>query len=440
MALTPGSPKIPFLPPEIHLVIAQHVYRSDLPNYRLANTMFAEMGRPGLFHTITLRCTCASVSQLKHITQNEQLSKLVNTLIWDTNRWRVGVDVRDWHEWTRYCKLRAQEAGSDQAALYEELATSRQHWEAYLFRLEDEKRTNLEFEELCMSSPFPRLGLLSLQEVHVVRGAYQLNNRHVCMTEEHDTVPVTAPLSAWRGDTISRSLYTFLMPQILSTVKRWTFSGVDTKALVRLETYPPMKGMHSELTSMTIRPGARDMAYNSERDTGRLAAYLSKRRDLESLCLILNSRVVLANHTTSFSQTIQDTFEVKKRWSYQGCLEGPITWPKLRKLSLSHFDTNTNALLSLVARHSSTLRDLRLHAISLCVNGEETSTWLQVFRTISSTACLHNVALSGEFRYGDGIRDDVWDFDDKGLANAVTFWIINGGDCPWTDESEIITS
>ncbi|XPS92495.1 hypothetical protein M3J09_001884 [Ascochyta lentis] len=243
MALVLGGPNIPFVPPEIHLVIAQHVCRSDLPNYRLVSRLFAEAGKAELFHTITLRRTCASVSQLKQITQHEQLAKLVYTLIWDTNRWRVGVDVRDWHEWTSYCKSRAHEADPGQSALYEELATSRQHWEAYLSRLEDEKQAAKGFEKLCLSTPFARLGLLNLQEIHVVRGAYQLNNWHVCMTEDNVTVPVTVPLDVWKGDSLSRFSCDLYMATILLAVKRWRLSGITIDEFARLRIYPSSHGV-----------------------------------------------------------------------------------------------------------------------------------------------------------------------------------------------------
>ena len=72
---------VPFLPPEIHFVLAQHIRRSDLPNYRLASRALAEAGRKPLFQTIVVRMTHASVASIKNILQHEQLSKFVHTLL-----------------------------------------------------------------------------------------------------------------------------------------------------------------------------------------------------------------------------------------------------------------------------------------------------------------------------------------------------------------------
>jgi hypothetical protein len=139
MKQTPSfiSLHVPFLPPEIHFVLAQHICRSDLPNYRLASRALAEAGRKPLFQTIVLRSTLASVASFKNILQHEQLSKSVQTLLWDATSWRVGNSVRDWHEWTRHCESRAEIVDPDQALLYRELAAGRQYWEAYLRRRED---------------------------------------------------------------------------------------------------------------------------------------------------------------------------------------------------------------------------------------------------------------------------------------------------------------
>ena len=422
-----GSPNIPFLPPEIFLVLAQHIHRDDLPNYRRANRTLAEAGQPELFHTIILRNTCASVSGFNHIRQNKQLSKLVRTVIWDTHSWRVGVDVRDWHEWTRHCESGAESATPDQRALYKELAVSRQHWEAYLSRLEEEKEALQVIKAFSFGPPRTGLQLCNLRTIHVVSGTYQLNKWHVSKTEEHAMLPVTIPLSTWRGDSFSQSLPSILIsaiPAAAASAEEWQIDGLTMKELGLLSISSRNYSTNSKLASIIIRLDAGPNYLGVKQ--AWLASFLGQWRNLESVHLDLGIR-------TDFPiQSIEDTFEGTNHLNLSHDLAGPQLWPKLRKLSLWHLYSSPKALLSLISRHSSTLRDLRLHAIWLDGGGLELGTqkfWRGILEVIGATTSLEKMALSGVFR-NNNCRSDMWDFDDEHLAMVAAHWTINGGKCP----------
>lgn len=195
---------IPFLPNEVHAVIGQHVDRDDLFDYRLASKALAEVGKSKAFSTIVLRNTAASVTGFKAIVHDKQLCQLVRTWIWDLNGWRIGPDVRDWHEWTRHCESRAKQVSPEQAALYMELAVSCAHWEAYLSRLEEEMVAIQDIHALLTSSEgrFISSYLPNLSTIHIVKGVYQLKNWRLYQPHKQflqPLQPVTRPLSTWRG-------------------------------------------------------------------------------------------------------------------------------------------------------------------------------------------------------------------------------------------------
>ena len=435
-AVALSIPNVQFLPPEIHFVIAQHVHRDDLPNYRLASKLLADAGQPELFHTIILRTTLANVSGLNHIRQHEQISSLVRTLIWDTNALRVGPNVRDWHEWTRHCEARAQEVAPDQSVLYKELAAGRQHWVAYLSRLKEEKKALQKIKALFYRSPSPGLDLPNLQKIHVVRGAYQVTNWQVCRTQELDMLPVTTPLSTWRGDSFSQSCPVDLSTCIAMAApkaRKLRIDGLKRTELNLVSISSQHVNEKSKLTSITIRLSNRHPMSSLELTKDWLAPFLAQWCYLESIYLDLGQ---LAGPM----QTIDDTFEVPQTPDFPRYIEGPVTWPKLRKLSLCHFYSSPKALLSLVNRHCSTLRDLRLRAIQLEQKDLEISTqhsWRDIFQVISATTNLENMVLSGVFRNRNN-EDDVWDFDDEHLAGVMAGWVINGREWPLANGNNTI--
>ncbi len=402
--------------------------------------LFARLGTACLFHTVTLRYSLASVGKAYQIAQDAQLRSLVRTLIWDNNLWRVGANVRDWHEWERYFNLRAKEAQDcepEQSALYKELAESRPYWTNYLALLDEEQAAICEVDRIGRRF----LGdLPSLQKIHVVKGAYHLSNGRICRAGDYDytTIPVTVPLSSWRGDSFSRfstmdRAYAFLTYAAKAT--KWRLNGITAADLGKLPAVLPGERLTS-IRSIRIRLG-RDLAYIYAH-TDMFAAFLGYHCNLESLHIDLRGRVVGEYHMTRSIRTIQDTFEILRSNAKLGYHEGPVTWPKLRKLSLHHFDTTRPALLSLVARHNATLRDLRLHDISLFAdNGDDmkSMSWPDVLKTLWATTNLDNLALSGEF-LDRSFMIGSWILDDPGLAKAVVDWLVNGGSCPLTNDNK----
>ncbi|KAH6633314.1 hypothetical protein C7974DRAFT_169278 [Boeremia exigua] len=439
MGLTSGSHDIPYLPAEVHLVIARYLHRDDLPRYRLVSRVLADIGKPELFKTIVLQSTVASVSALKHILQNKQLSNLVRTLIWDINTYRIGTDVRDWHEWTGYCESRAEHVDSDQAALYMELAASRQHWESYLSRVDEERAVTREIQLLTRN----KLRLPNLQATCIVKGAYQLDDRHVSRSQAQAMrLPVTRPLEKWRGDTLTHSVTSACLsisdPVISNTTKCRIF-GFTLRKYSETNVASHEQEEKTRVTSLKIKLRASEHYRYPPRkfQVHAFSTYLVRRPNLESLRLDLHSRI----DTTDSAQTaIQDIFEPTDT-SVSPEHHTLATWPKLRKLSLNHFDSSPRALVSLVTRHSSTLRDLRLKAIWLDNREEEENpvhqTWVEVFRSIGTMTKLDKVVLSGAFR-NTSHEDDVWDFDDEKLQSAVADWICDLGKDSFQDSHMII--
>jgi hypothetical protein len=298
----------------------------------------------------------------------------------------------------------------------------------YLSRLEDEKEAIKEVENGFGVDLLHRLH--NLQKIIIVKGAYQLINRRIFGAGEYGSIPVTAPLSSWKGDSLSLSSRNHAYRSVLyaTSAQKWRFDGIAGKELDLLLSAAPR-----HLTSVRITLGEREVSHFSI-DTDLLATYISRLYNLESLHLDLRGRVFHEVSMTRAVRTIQDTFETSKMTtSYP---KGPFTLRKLRKLSLRYFDSTTRALLSLVARHSATLRDLRLHSISLCAETLELTPlpWPEIFKTIGATTNLEKVVLSGEF-LGQSSSSGKWDLDDEPLASAVAAWIMNGGECPLTKEN-----
>ena len=98
---------IPYLPAEIHRIIAEYVHREDLPSYRLVNRQLCDMATEELFSTIVFHYSTASIDRLKRLGWNARLRGQVKNIFWDVNQWSVG-NVRDFHEWEQYFTQIAQ--------------------------------------------------------------------------------------------------------------------------------------------------------------------------------------------------------------------------------------------------------------------------------------------------------------------------------------------
>lgn len=383
-----------------------------------------------MFHTIVLRSTLACWTAFKRIKEHEHLSRFVRTLIYDINSWRVGTDVRDWHEWTRYARHQANhyalvDIDAAQAALYRELAESRHLWEAYLLRLDEEKAVAYEIG-------FGDLRLPNVRKVHVVRGAYRLENHRVSLLHGNAKLPVTAPLSTWRGDSFSPApnvsmLIPILSHQFVATgITKWRIDGLREQDLncVLIKNHVRNSGV----TSFKIRYGPPQSGSTTGAFSHRLHQF-DKMPNLESLELHSYYCTLVAGNAREVLPTMQDLFGiVRPPAAVQREL---LTWQRLRKLSLRCFSSTPGEFLSLVTRHSSTLRDLRLHAMllrhKLSAKDEAAapSSWQQVFRSFATFTKLDQLQLSGLFR-NDSIENDDWDFDAGALGDHVAAWIMKG--------------
>ncbi|KAJ8110433.1 hypothetical protein OPT61_g6720 [Boeremia exigua] len=438
-----GRDNIPPLPNEIHLHIARYVDRDDLPNYRLASKALAHIGKPELFSMITMRNTTASVSVIKDMLRgtgpNRALSKLVRTLVWDMNSWRVGTDVRDLHEWTRHCNQRAEEVDPDQAALYRELAANREHWEAYLSRLEEE---GVAIREICDRFTYGhnkgqpiRFLFPNAQTVHLVQGVYQIKNWHVRLSQEPDMPPVTRPLSEWQGDALSeftRGPLKLAAFAVASSATKWRLHGFTWEEFTSLCYSTRDQGTPENLISLKIRCCESLSLGFGLYNAHNVFQFLGRWPNLESLEFDQSGRYYSEETSRIVSmRTVQNTFEMARGLATRlGAKEVLVTWPKLRKLCLGYFDSSSTSLLSLVTRHSSTLRDLRLREIWLDDTYTDESsnqqTWQNVFRSIGVATNLDKVVLSDLF-CNVSKETDTWDFNDKKLADAMAAWIMSGG-------------
>ena len=171
---------------------------------------------------------------------------------------------------------------------------------------------------------------------------------------------------------------------------------------------------------------------------GHLRAFLMELPNLESLRLDLEDHLELSYHRWAAPCTLNDVFSAD------------YVWPRLRKLTLRYFDATSQGLCSLLTRHSSTLKDLRLHNVLLERNPAldfPLSAWLEVFGTIRETLHLEHAALSGWLGTEDQMEQwahssydniDVWDLDaDPELAAATARYLVHGGECPLNKDNVI---
>jgi hypothetical protein len=431
----PPSPhllNIPFLPPEVYFVIAQHVHAKDLPNFCLASKTLASAGRPQLFDTIVLRTSPTSWTACKSINEHAQLSRVVRTLIIDVALFRIGNSVRDWHEWTRYCQSQADHytlvnIDATQAALYKQLAGSRHLWEAYLSRLEEEKAA---IKEIAIGNiQFP-----NLRKFQLARGVFQGENRNGYQLRQRGEQPITAPLSEWRGDgfscasNLSMLCRTGHQPIFGANITKWRLDGLREADFC-----------WRQMTGSIMNPGVISFKMRNilpARIRSRFLQDLRERvcrwRDLECLDLHFHERISATNATPKSPPNLEDCFGVCELSSVdRDSPESPLTWQRLRKLSLAHLSSTPEALISLVSRHSSTLRDLRLHALYISRSSPEgkeasiQSSWQEVFRGIGASTTLEKLKLSGLFR-NLGILNDDWNFCVGEFGDRVAAWIMRG--------------
>ncbi|USP81665.1 uncharacterized protein yc1106_08939 [Curvularia clavata] len=446
------STRIPHLPDEIHLLVGQHVRRDDSANYRLASKRFLSVGTANLFRTLTFHCSTASLARLANISNSEQLRKHVEIVFLDVNLWRIP-NVRDLNEWqTYFCRkaafLRAWDGApeaEEQACRLDVLAQDRKEWLAYLDKMDDEKQAR---RDPSFLNPLERFH--NLHKIYMVHG--QLVSTHQGFKKVSDEVDSASaePISLRRGEGMNdignktgneafESLLKITIPPLrklkLDRIHYTNFASRPVSQFANL----------SNLTSLTIKITVRADRWNRfarvdhwgrpiwgpdtewERGTGLsvLQLFLQELRHLECLKIDLESGNAKMEYSVRKPlATIENVFGTD--W----------TWPRLRKLSLCHFYATPETLLSLLATHRKTLRDLRLRNIELTTEFGSVAvldeySWPQILQYIAGCLDLQRTTVSGQLATEK--RNQVsWDLDaNPEFAGAISDYLIHGGDCPW---------
>jgi hypothetical protein len=406
-----------------------------MPNYRLVNKMFADIGIAKMFDTVKLRFTGASVSRFKHIREDERLSKAVRTLVWDTDLWSIGVYTTERDAWLEYCSYnmrrnsgrlligRRFEDNPVQHALWKELLEDRKQFEAHRLRLEDEKQAMDEIGRMISCSPSSGFELPNLQKVQMVN------------TEVRTQKPLTVPLVDCKGDYVrlyGTRIHGPIVRASIASARELRFDGLSWIGLWMLRAKVNPSSADANVTSITIRFGdSESVEHGPKGHFDTLLLYMGHLRNLTSLHLDFDEHGTREDHTPSALHHIRDAFQLPKTPIDSQVTRGPIMWPNLRKMTLRHFDTTSRDLLSLIVRHNLTLRELRLHNTTLFPEKTELysrHSWPQVLRIIGSTTYLESVVLSGRFDYDGAAAGRSLDFDDESVAKTVASWI--------TDEKE----
>jgi hypothetical protein len=456
---------IPYLPAEIHRLIAQYVHREDLPRYRLANRQSCALGTEELFGTIVFHYSTASIHRLEELSASERLRACVKTIFWDVNIWKIP-RVRDLNEWHRYFTMKAAFCRSLQlrnlvsiydvidASGYDELAENRTEWEEYLDKMEDEKRARKASKQLHALGRFQ-----NLQSVRIVNGELCPAHRGLKKVADRFSSAPPAPAILRRGEeglTESHRHDRHTQPGIeaFQTIQRYCnsslrklkFDSIHPQALTALSS----RNFES-LTSLDVKitEWLTGFHLGSEQPTSlqmqALRGFLARTTQLECLRVGANSNM----------QVIGDLSRV------QHVFGSEFTWSKLRKLSLCQFTATPDALLSLVERHNSTLKDLRLRDISWQTDEEanvpeeeleadspstppypspaswrsiQHCAWPRVLRKMSMDLSLDRATISGML--GEGGTVLGWQLDkNQKLAAAVSGYLISGGQCPLTADN-----
>jgi hypothetical protein len=457
---------LPFIPPEIHRIIALYVSSADLQNYRLASRCLAEVGAEELFHTITFHCSLASLGHVSAIKSCDHLRKYVKVLVWDTNPWSIpGVrDQREWHDYLAIFKPGAHHGTLGHTMLKSplgkrllELADSWDHWGRYLDCVLDEKQAKVPHLLKATLLGFPSLG-----KVHVLNGDLERAHRGLKKLSDSIIPPLEEPTAYWRGE----SLYcdgSFVqtsqrpgsialgvlhkLPGICGHLTKLRLDAVCWRVLEsvidRFARLPVLASLHLRITIRSEPsyrnphiPFPRVFRFHQARiafQEGALMKFLATLPELRSLRIDFSERYE------------KSAVPVPLAFASVGNVFGyEHIWPKLRKLDLRLIDTSPKAFISVLKRHRSTLKDLRLHGmyIALELFEEDKSqkvqhmNWAELFQAMSAASSLERVTLTGHFctasstDMADLSEHCTWDFADENLAADVARSLIQGGPLP----------
>ncbi|RII05280.1 hypothetical protein CUC08_Gglean010373 [Alternaria sp. MG1] len=436
---------IPYLPAEIHRIIAEYVHREDLPSYRLVNRQLCDMATEELFSTIVFHYSTASIDRLKRLGWNARLRGQVKNIFWDVNQWSVG-NVRDFHEWEQYFTQIAQldrwrNANYDSSG-YTQLSQNRREWEAYLDRVADERKARVDRDSLQVLERF-----YNLHSIHIVNGDLFLAHRGLQKVAEDCPNASFGPVVFRRGfETYSLrnmpGIETLLIPEeyCKSSLKELTLNTVHFKCFA-----PLTSSNFDNLSSLDITIFPR--------------TFRDRYLDTQWVVLMIKSfRRFLASSTRLECLRIDLNHEKAEPNSYDVVLsidqvfDNKHTWSTLRTLSLCHFSATPDTLLSFLGRHSSTLKDLRLHNISWIVdNGDERGepeqrfyapsasvrhcAWPRVLQEMRKSLSLDHATVTGKLGENRHMRGWRLHEKDDELAAAVSDYLVRGGQCPLTADN-----
>lgn len=432
---------IPHLPAEIHRLIATYVHREDLPHYRLASKQLCVIGTQELFSTVVFHYSTTSIERLKELSASDRIRGCVKTIFWDDNRFKI-FRVGSMYEWKLHCDYRAglnllreHRTASQELyrPLYAQLSGNREEWEAYGNKVLDEKIARQAAEQLEALEYFQ-----NLRSVHVVNGELWPAHRGVRKVAHVLPHALPTPPVLRRGEGIA-DFYSLPGIEAFKTIQRYCKSSLRK---LKLDRVHPSAFVSSEpgdlhcLTSLdiTIFGYSGDWRFQYGLTLGKLMENL----EMFMACLLqLESlKIGLGNGALTPTAPLASIHHV---------FHAETTWPKLRKLSLSGFSATPDSLASLLAKHSSTLKDLRLRDISwekdasdapeekkkVPLRSIQHCAWPRVLQEIAECLSLERSTASGTLSENGDVLGWQLDKDDE-LAADVEKYLISGGQCPLT--------
>jgi hypothetical protein len=356
--------------------------------YRLASKQFCAIGAEELFHTLIIQHSTRSLERLEAIASTDHLRKHVKTMYWDTNLWKVQ-HVDDLHEWENYFTKKAtyyqnpynfqkREPSALDSVLSTQcmsLSNNRGEWDAYLDKVSDEEIARKSYSQLL--AVFAKFR--NMQTIHVCNGTLVRSHRGLDKVDDCMYRPPEQP-TLRRGEGV-HDWNSHPSLDAFATIR--FIPGLLLKEL-RLDRVHflvfrmPVTGDFSKLTTLNLKiticnDYTRDYRFRRLTDItrsratfrqGHLREFLDTLQHLECLRLDLDS-----THENMWGHRWFTRFRESSS-SISDILGLDSIWPKLRTLSLCHFFASSESMLSLLQRHSSTLKDLSLCNINLDKNFE----------------------------------------------------------------------
>jgi hypothetical protein len=453
---------VPYLPPEVHRIIARHVDFEVLPDYRLVSKSCAEIGANELFRTMAFHCSSASIVRVNAVKACEQLNKHVNTLVWDTNMWSIP-DVRDYHEWVRYLKRQAHLSRASRAVALEpgqliDLANNHPEWERYVDRVRDEKMAK---DHRNLQKLFE--GFKNFRKLCVLNGRLVRTPRGIEKTAEYVRVP-EVPATYYRGESLyngdagplqrpggwaCNAIQSFgsigwRLRKLRMDAVHWS---VFASAIGDVPSLQQLSSLHLKIAVQSDSRRHVDQVGNQYRvarealSQHHLMDFLVKLPKLQSLKLELSRKDHDHGHLfTRAPSTLSDMFSKDH------------SWPNLQKLSLIDFDTTCEALLSLLERQRSTLRVLKLR--NIWFEPDEPSLVLSkvafALKLPEVVGRMHEILFLERARWtgwtgrtcDDGQEDFMnpvgWNLDDARITHPIAEYLVKGGVCPLNDTNMLV--